>query len=442
MAHKDARSMFDLTGKLALVTGCRRGIGLAMAEALAAAGADIIGASQQLEPGGSDVQQRVEAAGRSFTGYRVDFADRDAVKQLATDVAAGDRPVDILVNNAGTIIRSAAVDHDDDAWDTVVEVDLTAPFVLTREFGKGMVERRSGKVIFTASLLSFQGGIRVPSYTAAKSGIAGLVRAFSNEWARLGVNVNGIAPATSRRTTRMRSATTPTAMGRCSSGSRPDGGGGRTTSPESRSSSHRSPPTTCAGRSSRSTVAGWHDELSARPAAAVPAWPFAGLHLNSGGGTTTASEATQDVRADVFDPRVRVGVPACLRQPFVRRNPNALVTSSPSCRIHRGSPRTRVGAIHERGRRGSRNGYASSLLSDEWADDRPLQSRRSSGRISGRVAETADQLADSLRRLSVDLPRVLAEITVPVFVVNRHGVIRRGISRRRPRWCRTIVRCA
>ena len=164
-----------------------------MAEALAGAGADIIGASQQLEPGSSDVQRRVEAAGRSFTGYRVDLADRGAVRQLAADVA-GDRPVDILVNNAGTIARSAAVDHDDGAWDTVLEVDLTAPFVLTRELGRGMVERGSGKVIFTASLLSFQGGIRVPSYTAAKSGIAGLVRAFSNEWAGYGVNVNGIAP--------------------------------------------------------------------------------------------------------------------------------------------------------------------------------------------------------------------------------------------------------
>ena len=186
--------MFDLTGKLAVVTGCRRGIGLAMAEALAGAGADIVGVSQHLEPETSDVQHRVEVAGRSFAGHRVDFADRVAVQQFAADLDAGSRPVDILVNNAGTIARSAAVDHDDRAWDTVLEVNLTAPFVLTRELGKGMVERGSGKVIFTASLLSFQGGIMVPSYTAAKSGIAGLVRAFSNEWAGLGVNVNGIAP--------------------------------------------------------------------------------------------------------------------------------------------------------------------------------------------------------------------------------------------------------
>ena len=112
-----------------------------------------------------------------------------------SELGSGDAPVDILVNNAGTIARSAAVDHTDDAWDTVLEVNLTAPFVLTREIGKGMVERGSGKVIFTASLLSFQGGIRVPSYTAAKSGDRRARHgAFSNEWAGHGVNVNGIAP--------------------------------------------------------------------------------------------------------------------------------------------------------------------------------------------------------------------------------------------------------
>ena len=210
--------MFDLTGKLALVTGCRRGIGLAMAEALAAAGADIIGASRQLEPEASDVQQRVEARGALV--HRVSRRLRGSWRgsRVRRRSSAGRSPIDILVNNAGTIARSAAVDHDDDAWDTVLEVDLTAPFVLTRELGRGMVERGSGKVIFTASLLSFQGGIRVPSYTAAKSGIAGLVRAFSNEWAGHGVNVNGIAPATSRPTTRRRSATTQTATSRCSSG--------------------------------------------------------------------------------------------------------------------------------------------------------------------------------------------------------------------------------
>jgi 2-dehydro-3-deoxy-D-gluconate 5-dehydrogenase len=189
-----ASRLFDLTGKLAIVTGCRRGIGLAMAEVLAVAGADIIGASAHLEASGSDVERRVEAAGASFTGYQVDFANRPEVREFAAAVTGGERPVDILVNNAGTIARRAAAEHDDELWDSVLEVNLSAPFALTREIGRGMVERKAGKVIFTASLLSFQGGILVPGYTASKSAIAGLVRAFSNEWSASGVNVNGIAP--------------------------------------------------------------------------------------------------------------------------------------------------------------------------------------------------------------------------------------------------------
>ena len=105
-----------------------------------------------------------------------------------------DCEVDILVNNAGTIERAPAVDHSDADWDRVVEVDLSSQFVLTRELGRGMLARGSGKVIFTASMLSFQGGINVPGYAAAKSGVAGLTRALSNEWASHGVNVNAIAP--------------------------------------------------------------------------------------------------------------------------------------------------------------------------------------------------------------------------------------------------------
>jgi 2-dehydro-3-deoxy-D-gluconate 5-dehydrogenase len=186
--------MFDLTGKLAVVTGCRRGIGLAMAEALAQAGADVIGVSARLEADRSQAQRRVEAAGRAFTGFQVDFADRTQVEELAGRLAAAERPVDILVNNAGTISRAPAAEHGDAIWDAVLQVNLTAPFVLTRELGRRMVERGTGKVIFTASLLSFQGGILVPGYTASKSAVAGLVRAFSNEWAAHGVNVNGIAP--------------------------------------------------------------------------------------------------------------------------------------------------------------------------------------------------------------------------------------------------------
>ena len=186
--------MFDLHGRLALVTGARRGIDLAMAEALAGAGADIVGVSAQLEASGSEVQRRVEALGRRFTGFRVDLADRAAVEEFAAELAAGEHQVDILVNNAGTIVRAPAVDHDTATWERVLEINLTAPFLLARALGRGMVERGSGKVIFTASLLSFQGGILVPSYAAAKSGIAGLVKALANEWAPHGVNVNAIAP--------------------------------------------------------------------------------------------------------------------------------------------------------------------------------------------------------------------------------------------------------
>ncbi len=187
-------SMFDLHGKVALVTGCRRGIGLAMAEALASAGADIIGVSANLEATGSEAARRVEAAGRSFAGFQVDLADRAAVERLVATLTGADRAVDILVNNAGAIARAPAVDHGTPTWDQMLEVNLTAPFLLAQALGRGMVERGAGKVIFTASLLSFQGGILVPGYTAAKSGVAGLVRALSNEWAPHGVNVNGIAP--------------------------------------------------------------------------------------------------------------------------------------------------------------------------------------------------------------------------------------------------------
>jgi 2-deoxy-D-gluconate 3-dehydrogenase len=185
---------FDLTGRLAVVTGCRRGIGLAMAEALAGAGADIIGVSASLEPTDSEPARRVTGLGRTFVPYRIDLSDRTAVTDLADTLAAADRPVDILCNNAGTIRRAPAVEHRDDDWDQVLEVDLSAPFVLARGIGRGMLERGSGKVIFTASMLSFQGGVNVAGYAAAKSAVAGLTRALANEWAGQGVNVNAIAP--------------------------------------------------------------------------------------------------------------------------------------------------------------------------------------------------------------------------------------------------------
>jgi 2-deoxy-D-gluconate 3-dehydrogenase len=184
--------MFDLTGKTAAVTGAKRGIGLAIAEALATAGADIIGVSATLEPTGSQVQQRVEATGRTFTAHQVDFSDRGAVTELAAELAAG--TVDILVNNAGTIERAPAADHPLDMWDRVLAVNLDSQFVLSQAVGREMIQRGYGKIIFTASLLSFQGGINVPGYTASKSAIAGLTKALANEWTPKGVNVNAIAP--------------------------------------------------------------------------------------------------------------------------------------------------------------------------------------------------------------------------------------------------------
>ena len=185
---------FDLTGRLAVVTGARRGIGRAMARALAAAGADIIAVSANLEPVGSQVEKEVTAAGRGFEAIRTDFADPAAVQSLAEDLAGRERGVDILVNNAGTIRRTPAAAHSDADWELVLQVNLNAQFTLARAVGARMIQRGHGKIIFTASLLSFQGGITVPGYTAAKHAIAGLTKALANEWAPHGVNVNAIAP--------------------------------------------------------------------------------------------------------------------------------------------------------------------------------------------------------------------------------------------------------
>ncbi|MEU8660420.1 SDR family oxidoreductase [Actinoplanes philippinensis] len=184
-------SLFDLSGRLAVVTGARRGIGRAMAEALAAAGADIIGVSAHLTDG-DEVARTVREQGRSFEARAVDFADRAAVAELGGDLAR--RAPDILINNAGTIERAPAERHPLQWWDRVLEVDLSSQFVLTQLVAAPMLARGHGKIIFTASLLSFQGGINVPGYAAAKSGIAGLTRALANEWAGRGVNVNAIAP--------------------------------------------------------------------------------------------------------------------------------------------------------------------------------------------------------------------------------------------------------
>jgi 2-deoxy-D-gluconate 3-dehydrogenase len=186
--------MFRLDGKTALVTGCKRGIGFAMAVALAEAGADIIGVSASLESGGSEIEAAVTALGRQFNAYQCDFSNREALYGFVQQVNDSGAVVDILVNNAGTILREDATEHPDDYWDKVIEVNLNAQFILSREFGKGMVARGSGKIIFTASLLTFQGGIRVPGYAASKGGIGQLTKALANEWAGSGVQVNAIAP--------------------------------------------------------------------------------------------------------------------------------------------------------------------------------------------------------------------------------------------------------
>ncbi|WFE91099.1 SDR family oxidoreductase [Roseibium porphyridii] len=185
---------FNLAGKTALVTGAKRGIGKAMAVALAEAGADIVAVSASLEASGSDVEREVTALGRQFSAYQCDFSDRAALISFIEAVKRNHPVIDILINNAGTIKRAPLQDHGDDIWDEVIEVNLSSQFILTREIGKGMVERGSGKVIFTASLLTFQGGITVPGYAASKGGIGQLTKAFANEWAANGINVNAIAP--------------------------------------------------------------------------------------------------------------------------------------------------------------------------------------------------------------------------------------------------------
>ena len=184
---------FKLDGKTALVTGCRRGIGKGIAIGLAEAGADIIGVSASLEEN-CEVGKEVRVRGRKFTRYACDFADRTALYAFIAKVKAEHPQIDILFNNAGNILRTPAAEHPDAFWDEIIETNLSAQFILAREFGKEMIARRAGKIIFTCSLLTFQGGINVPGYAASKSGVGALVKALSNEWAKFGINVNGIAP--------------------------------------------------------------------------------------------------------------------------------------------------------------------------------------------------------------------------------------------------------
>jgi 2-deoxy-D-gluconate 3-dehydrogenase len=189
----DVLESFRLDGRTALVTGCRRGIGRAIAVALAQAGADIVGVSRSLEAA-DEVTREVASLGRRFAPYRCDFSRREDTRAFLARVTADFPVIDILVNNAGTILRSPAAEYPEHYWDELIETNLNAAFLLSREIGRRMVERGSGKIVFVASLLSFQGGILVPGYAASKGAVAQLTKALANEWAGRGVQVNAIAP--------------------------------------------------------------------------------------------------------------------------------------------------------------------------------------------------------------------------------------------------------
>jgi 2-dehydro-3-deoxy-D-gluconate 5-dehydrogenase len=184
-------SLFSLQGKTALVTGGASGIGQAIAAALAAAGADVA-VTVHSQPA-QQTRALVEASGRRCHEAACDLRSVDG-RALLGDVEAALGPVDILVNNAGTIRRADAVDTSDEDWAAVLGINLDAVWRLSRLAGEGMLRRGGGKIINIASLLSFQGGLRVPAYAASKHAVVGLTKALANEWSARGVNVNGIAP--------------------------------------------------------------------------------------------------------------------------------------------------------------------------------------------------------------------------------------------------------
>lgn len=185
-------ALFSLAGKRALVTGASRGLGRAMAEALAGAGADVVCASSRAG-GAQQTIESVRRLGRDATEVVADLGDRDDVLRLARAVDALG-PIHVLINNAGTIRRAPATEYSLADWDVVLRTNLDAAFILSQHFGRAMVERGAGKIVNVASLLAFSGGITVPAYTASKHAVAGLTKALANEWARHGVQVNAIAP--------------------------------------------------------------------------------------------------------------------------------------------------------------------------------------------------------------------------------------------------------
>lgn len=184
--------MFDLSGKVAIVTGAGRGLGLGMAEALAGAGADVFGVQRSSL---DDCRMAVEGHGRRFHGMQADLADDEAPARIVAAALVAFGRIDILVNNAGIIRRVEALELERKDWDDVLDVNLSSVLWLSQAAARYWVrEGRGGKIINTASMLSFQGGIRVAGYTASKSGLLGLTRLLANEWAAKGINVNAIAP--------------------------------------------------------------------------------------------------------------------------------------------------------------------------------------------------------------------------------------------------------
>ncbi|SDR25411.1 2-dehydro-3-deoxy-D-gluconate 5-dehydrogenase KduD [Paraburkholderia tuberum] len=183
---------FDLTGKVAILTGSNTGLGAGMAVALAAAGCDIVGVSRA---DAGTTAARVEALGRRFADVRADLASSVSVDDIVRAAVEAFGRIDVLVNNAGIIRREDALEFGEDDWDAVMDVNLKSLFFLSQAAARQFVRQQSGgKIINVASMLSFQGGIRVASYTASKSGVLGLTRLLANEWAARRINVNAIAP--------------------------------------------------------------------------------------------------------------------------------------------------------------------------------------------------------------------------------------------------------
>lgn len=186
------RNAFDLTGKTALVTGANTGLGQGLAIGLAGAGADIVAVGRS-DP--AETRESIEDLGRAFAFVEADLADSGCAESVLAEAEKRGAPVDILVNNAGTIKRNDALDFTEADWDAVMNVNLKTAFFLAQAAAKRMIASgRRGKIINIASMLSFQGGVRVASYTSSKSGLAGLTKLLANEWAAKGINVNAIAP--------------------------------------------------------------------------------------------------------------------------------------------------------------------------------------------------------------------------------------------------------